>query len=128
MSAAYSSDEPGLAAFDREPSPHLFGGEHGVPDSIARSGGLKKLVGVNLEGIDAREVNSIKLFDDDQDRPIYVRVGKNGPYLERMVADENGEAGEFKPQRANLNDSLTPDELTLELTENLFSTPNRAAR
>ena len=52
---------------------------------MARSGGLKKLVGVNLEGIDAREVNSIKLFDDAQGRPVYVRVGKNGPYLERMV-------------------------------------------
>lgn len=100
-----------------------FGGEHGVADSIARSGGLKKLVGVNLEGIDAREVNSIKLFDDDQGRPIYVRVGKNGPYLERMVADEEGEAGELKPQRANLKDELTPDELTLELAEKLFSTP-----
>ena len=97
-----------------------FGGEHGVPDSIARSGGLKKLVGVNLEGIDAREVNSIKLFDDEQGRPIYVRVGKNGPYLERMVT---GDDGELKPQRANLNDSLTPDELTLELAEKLFSTP-----
>ncbi len=100
-----------------------FGGEHGVPDSIARSGGLKKLVGVNLEGIDAREVNSIKLFDDEEGRPIYVRVGKNGPYLERMVAGDDGEAGELKPQRANLNDSLTPDELTLELAEKLFSTP-----
>jgi DNA topoisomerase I len=100
-----------------------FGGDHGVPDSIARSGGLKKLVGVNLEGIDAREVNSITLFDDDQGRPIYVRVGKNGPYLERMVVDADGEAGESKPQRANLNDSLTPDELTLELAEKLFSTP-----
>jgi DNA topoisomerase I len=100
-----------------------FGGDHGVPDSIARSGGLKKLVGVNLEGIDAREVNSITLFDDDQGRPIYVRVGKNGPYLERMVVDADGEAGELKPQRANLNDSLTPDELTLELAEKLFSTP-----
>ena len=46
-----------------------FGGEHGVPESIARAGGLKKLVGVNLEGIDAREVNSITLFDDDQAPP-----------------------------------------------------------
>jgi DNA topoisomerase-1 len=100
-----------------------FGGDHGVADSIARSGGLKKLVGVNLEGIDAREVNSINLFDDEEGRPIYVRVGKNGPYLERMVVDGDGEAGEFKPQRANLNDSLTPDELTLELAEKLFSTP-----
>ncbi|OBH10277.1 type I DNA topoisomerase [Mycobacterium sp. E1747] len=97
-----------------------FGGEHGVADSVARSGGLKKLVGVNLEGIDAREVNSIKLFDDEQGRPVYVRVGKNGPYLERMVA---GDEGQLVPQRANLNDSLTPDELTLEVAEQLFATP-----
>jgi DNA topoisomerase-1 len=97
-----------------------FGGEHGVADSVARSGGLKKLVGVNLEGIDAREVNSIRLFDDEQGRPVYVRVGKNGPYLERMVA---GDDGEPKPQRANLNDSLTPDELTLKVAEELFATP-----
>ena len=97
-----------------------FGGEHGVPHSIARAGGLKKLVGVNLEGIDAREVNSIGLFDDELGRPIYVRVGKNGPYLERMIA---GEDGERTPQRANLSDAITPDELTLELAETLFATP-----
>ncbi|MEM6106361.1 type I DNA topoisomerase [Mycobacterium sp. 050272] len=97
-----------------------FGGDHGVQDSVARAGGLKKLVGVNLEGIDAREVNSIKLFDDSEGRPVYVRVGKNGPYLERTVT---GDDGETKPQRANLNDSLTPDELTLEVAEELFATP-----
>jgi DNA topoisomerase-1 len=97
-----------------------FGGDHGVADSIARSGGLKRLVGVNLEGIDAREVNSIKLFDDAQGRPVYVRVGKNGPYLERQIM---GEDGELTPQRANLNGALTPDELTLEVAEELFATP-----
>ncbi len=97
-----------------------FGGEHGVPHSIARAGGLKKLVGVNLEGIDAREVNSIPLFDDEQGRPIYVRVGRNGPYLERMILGEDGEPA---PQRANLSDEITPDELTLELAETLFATP-----
>ena len=97
-----------------------FGGEHGVPHSIARAGGLKKLVGINLEGIDARGVNSIYMFDDDQGRPIYVRVGKNGPYLERMIV---GEDGEPTPQRANLSDEITPDELTLELAETLFATP-----
>jgi DNA topoisomerase-1 len=100
-----------------------FGGEHGVADSIARAGGLKKLVGVNLEGIDAREVNSIKLFDDDEGRAIVVRVGKNGPYLERMITDPDSADGELKPQRANLNDEITPDELTLELAETLFATP-----
>jgi len=97
-----------------------FGGDHGVADSVARSGGLKKLVGVNLEGIDAREVNSINLFDDAEGRAVNVRVGKNGPYLERMVV---GDDGEPTPQRANLHDSLTPDELTLDVAEELFSTP-----
>ncbi|RZT25212.1 DNA topoisomerase-1 [Mycobacterium sp. BK558] len=97
-----------------------FGGEHGVDGSIARSGGLKKLVGGNLEEIDAREVNSIKLFDDAEGRAVNVRVGRNGPYLERMIV---GEDGEPTPQRANLNDELTPDELTLELVEKLFATP-----
>lgn len=97
-----------------------FGGDYGVDDSIARAGGLKKLVGVNLEGIDAREINSIRLFDDAEGRPIYVRVGKNGPYLERMIT---GDDGEPTPQRANLDDSLPPDELTLALAEERFATP-----
>jgi DNA topoisomerase I len=100
-----------------------FGGEHGVDGSIARAGGLKKLVGGNLEEIDAREVNSIKLFDDSEGRAVNVRVGRNGPYLERMILDEEGEPGAVKPQRANLKDELTPDELTLELAEKLFATP-----
>lgn len=99
-----------------------FGGEHGVDGSIARAGGLKKLVGGNLEDIDARVVNSIKLFDDSEGRAVNVRVGRNGPYLERMIQDPDN-PGEVKPQRANLNDELTPDELTLELAEKLFSTP-----
>ena len=97
-----------------------FGGEHGVEGSVARAGGLKRLVGVNLEEIDAREVNSIKLFDDDQGRPIYVRVGKNGPYLERMIT---GDDGEPTPQRANVKDGVTPDELTVEMAEQLFAIP-----
>lgn len=99
-----------------------FGGEHGVEGSIARAGGLKHLVGGNLEEIDARLVNSIKLFDDEEGRAVNVRVGRNGPYLERMIADPDN-PGELKPQRANLKDELTPDELTLELAEKAFATP-----
>lgn len=97
-----------------------FGGKHGGDDSVAGSGGLKELVGGNLEDIDARKVNSIKLFDDADGRAVYVRVGKNGPYLERMVA---GDDGEPVPQRANLNAALTPDELTLDVAEKRFATP-----
>jgi DNA topoisomerase-1 len=97
-----------------------FGGEHGVPHSIARAGGLKKLIGVNLEGIDARGINSIRLFDDAEGRTVCVRPGKNGAYLERMVI---GEDGETTPQRANVSEEITPDELTLEIAEALFATP-----
>lgn len=87
---------------------------------IAKHGGLKKLVGLNLEEIDAREVNSIRLFDDEQGRPVYVRVGRFGPYLERNVADDGAEPD---LQRANLPADITPDELTLAVAEKLFATP-----
>ena len=97
-----------------------FGGEHGVPHSIARAGGLKKLIGINLEGIDARGINSIRLFEDAEGRMVCVRPGKNGAYLERMVI---GEDGESTPQRANVSEEITPDELTLDIAEALFATP-----
>ncbi|WP_390886116.1 topoisomerase C-terminal repeat-containing protein [Corynebacterium matruchotii] len=61
------------------------------------------------------------LFDDDQGRPIYVRVGRYGPYLERQIGVKSDGEPEF--QRANLSDTTTPDELTLEFAEKLFATP-----
>ncbi|NMH75866.1 type I DNA topoisomerase [Pseudonocardia xinjiangensis] len=87
-----------------------FGADQGSAGSVARSGGLKKLVGVNLEEIDAREINSVPVFDD-----VVVRVGRYGPYLERV---RDGQS-----QRANLPDDLPPDELTPEVAEQLFSVP-----
>ena len=95
-----------------------FGGDHGVEDSIARSGGLKKLVGGNLEEIDARAVNSIKLFDDSE--------GRRGQRPRRQATARTSSGwssvttGRSTPQRANLKDDLTPDELTLELAEKAF--------
>ena len=50
------------------------------------------------------------MFDD-----IVVRVGRYGPYLERV---RDGES-----QRANLPDDLPPDELTPEVAEQLFAVP-----
>ncbi|GAA2056895.1 type I DNA topoisomerase [Williamsia deligens] len=100
-----------------------FGGETSgshADAEIAHDGGLKKLVGLNLEEIDAREINSIKLFDDAEGRPVVVRVGRFGPYLERDVAPAGADPD---LQRANLPDDMTPDELTLEVAEKLFSTP-----
>jgi DNA topoisomerase-1 len=74
--------------------------------------GLHALVTDHLEGIDARDVNSIAIPGTD----IVARVGRYGPYLER---------GE---QRASLPDDLAPDELTPERAEELLAQPAGAER
>ncbi|WP_442799853.1 type I DNA topoisomerase [Nocardia sp. NBC_01730] len=104
-------------------SSFYFGGDHGVEGSVARSGGLKKMVGERLDDIDAREINSIKLFGDSEGRDVVVRVGKYGPYLERLIANSDDPEGGSVSQRANLPDDLPPDELTPEVAEKLFATP-----
>ncbi|WP_200863045.1 type I DNA topoisomerase [Amycolatopsis orientalis] len=96
-------------------SKFYFGGDFGVEGSVGRLGGLKKLVDGSVEGIDAREINSIPMFSDAEGHQVVVRVGRYGPYLEREV---NGES-----QRANLPEDLPPDELTPEIAEKLFATP-----
>ncbi|AKA95820.1 type I DNA topoisomerase [Corynebacterium ulcerans] len=90
-------------------------------ESIARHGGLKALVGDNLEHIDARLVNSLELFQDSEGRAVNVRVGRYGPYIERQIGVTAD--GEAEYQRANLSDTTTPDELTLDVAEKLFATP-----
>ena len=90
--------------------------------SIARHGGLKSLIDINLEAIDARKVNSLKLYTDAQGRDVFVRVGRYGPYIERLVG-YNKETGEPEYQRANLSETTTPDELNEALAEKLFATP-----
>jgi DNA topoisomerase-1 len=74
--------------------------------------GLHALVTDHLEGIDARDVNSIPIPGSD----IVVRVGRYGPYLER---------GE---QRASIPDDLPPDELSPERAEELLAQPPGAER
>ncbi|OZC78020.1 DNA topoisomerase I [Rhodococcus sp. 06-462-5] len=105
-----------------------FGGDTGAEGSVARSGGLKKMVGQNLEEIDARTINSIRLFDDSEGREIHVRVGRYGPYLERMVRNDDDPDGDPISQRANLPDDLPPDELTIDFAEKLFATPQEGRK
>ena len=89
--------------------------------SIARHGGLKSLIDVNLEAIDARKVNSLRLYTDTEGRDVFVRVGRYGPYIERAVG--TNEDGTIEYQRANLSETVTPDGLNEELAEKLFATP-----
>ena len=89
--------------------------------SIARHGGLKSLIDVNLEAIDARKVNSLRLYTDTEGRDVFVRVGRYGPYIERAVGANDD--GSIEYQRANLSETVTPDGLNEELAEKLFATP-----
>ncbi|MFI6267849.1 type I DNA topoisomerase [Micromonospora zamorensis] len=105
-----------------------FGSSNGAGDQdIARSGGLKKLVTENLSDIDARSVNSIPLFTDDDGREIVVRVGRYGPYLQRELPGgeqpapaAEGEEGGSQGDRAPIPEGLAPDELTPEKVHELF--------
>jgi len=94
-----------------------FGGGIGPEGSVARAGGLRKLVTENLGDIDARGVNSIPLFRDEQGRHVVVRVGRYGPYLQRALpgAEPGGDG-----DRAALPEGVAPDELTPDKVTELF--------
>ena len=94
-----------------------FGSHLGAVDSIAKAGGLKKLVTENLSEIDARSVNSIRLFTDDAGRSVVVRVGRYGPYLQRFLPAQEEESGD---DRVSIPEGIAPDELTPEKVDELF--------
>ena len=74
--------------------------------------GLKRLIEMNIAGIDAAEINSFTLgADPSTGEVVAVKPGKYGPYVKR--GDEN----------ASVPDSLTPDELTLDMALRLLAMP-----
>ena len=74
--------------------------------------GLRQLVSDKLGDIDAREVNSLPLGKDAEDREVIIRVGRFGPYVQR---------GE---DTASVPEDLAPDELTLEKAGELLAQPS----
>ncbi|HLW44624.1 MAG TPA: type I DNA topoisomerase [Acidimicrobiales bacterium] len=87
------------------------GARRPVESETARLG-LKEAVAAHLGAIDAREINSIPIGADSEGRPIVVRVGRYGPYLQR---DED---------RASIPEDFPPDELTVERAEELLDAPS----
>ncbi|MCC5581026.1 type I DNA topoisomerase [Microtetraspora sp. AC03309] len=69
--------------------------------------GLKEMV-TDLGEIDAKEISSFPIRGSD----IVIRVGRYGPYLDRDGA------------RVNVPEDMTPDELTAEKAEELFTRPS----
>ncbi|MFF5146655.1 type I DNA topoisomerase [Streptomyces sp. NPDC013157] len=96
------------------------GGEDTAPGGAADAGngdgdhlgGLKELV-TDLGAIDAREVSSFPVGNG-----IVLRVGRYGPYIERGEKDSEGH------QRADVPEDLAPDELSVELAEELLAKPS----
>ncbi|ATL83891.1 type I DNA topoisomerase [Streptomyces malaysiensis subsp. malaysiensis] len=76
-------------------------------------GGLKELV-TDLGAIDAREISSFPVGDG-----IVLRVGRYGPYVERPAEVEGGTG-----RRADVPDDLPPDELSVELADELLAKPS----
>jgi DNA topoisomerase-1 len=89
-----------------------FGSDEGKEGGLARQGGLKKLVGANLDDIDARDVNSIVIGRNAEGEEVVVRVGRYGPYVQ---------IGEKK---ASLPEDLAPDELTVDKAVELADAPS----
>lgn len=71
--------------------------------------GLKAKLDHKIEEIDARDISRIRISPADEPNPIFVRVGKYGPFL------EHGE------RRASLPEDLPPDEVTVQKAEELLS-------
>ncbi|MFJ1704429.1 type I DNA topoisomerase [Kitasatospora sp. NPDC088346] len=126
FTARMEDDLDRIAAGEAQSVPWLkrfyFGEGEGLPAGGAADagngdgdhlGGLKELV-TDLGAIDAREISSFPLSEE-----ITLRVGRYGPYVEKASPVE-GEPG----QRADIPDEMPPDELTVELAEELLAKPS----
>ena len=71
--------------------------------------GLKKEIAAKVAEIDARDVSRIRVGQPDGQEPIFVRVGRYGPFLEQ---------GE---RRASLPDKMSPDEVTVAAALDLLA-------
>ena len=80
-------------------------------DETDQMPGLKRLVEENLDQIDAAEINTFPIGDDADGNLVVVKPGKYGPYVKR---------GE---DTASVPDTMTPDELTLEVALALLAAP-----
>jgi len=72
--------------------------------------GLKGRIGSGWDKIDAREVCTVPIGQDDQGRSIVARIGRYGPYLQ--VDDSS--------QRVTISNDIPPDELNMEMAGKLL--------
>ncbi len=117
FTAKMESDLDDIAAGDKEMEQWLHRFWLGA-ESDDSALGLMPLISERLDQIDPRDVCTIPLGRDDEGREINVRVGKYGPYLERVTE------GVEEHERAGIPDDLVPDELSLERAAELLAAPS----
>ena len=117
FTALMESDLDEISEGRREATPWLrafyFGSDgdgEGHTMDIFRTG-LKDTIGNGWEEIDARAISSIPLGIDDEGREVAVRVGRYGPYVQAGDSDV----------RADIQDDMEPDEMTLEEANRLLA-------
>ncbi|MEM9697032.1 MAG: DNA topoisomerase, partial [Myxococcota bacterium] len=90
-----------------------FGSEEpeAANDTGGEAKGLVKIIQENLEAIDARAINTLRIGADPEGEDIVVRHGKYGPYLLR---------GDDK---ASIPEDMPPDELTVAKAVEMLSAP-----
>ena len=76
--------------------------------------GLKPNLETKTDQIQAREVSRVKIAEPAGQEPIFVRIGRYGPFLEQG------------PRRAALPEGLAPDELTLARAGELLDQSQKA--
>jgi DNA topoisomerase-1 len=124
FTASIDADLDAIARGDRQKVQWLHRFYYGesddadVPPITAEAGvgddallGLKRLVEENLDEIDAAEINTFPLGNDDDGELIVVKPGRYGPYVKR---------GE---DTAGLPDNLAPDELDVATAIELLAAP-----
>jgi DNA topoisomerase-1 len=82
-----------------------------LPDELTLDASLKLLD-------QAAEGDKPLGHDPDSGKPIYIKTGRFGPYVQMGDAD-----GEEKPKNASLLKGMTPDGLTVEIALKLLSLP-----
>ena len=107
FTARMEDDLDAIATGDEEAIPWLsrFYYGNGHP-------GLKSMVDLNLDKIDAREINSTPIGVDPDGVPIVARSGRYGPYLAR--GDDT----------ASIPEDVAPDELTVDRAIELLDAPS----
>ena len=89
-----------------------FGALDNNGKEVANDLGLKRIVANNLDEIDAAAINTFILGKNPADgEDVYVKPGKFGPYVRSL---EN---------TAGVPDTMTPEDLTLEVALELLAAP-----